>query len=120
LATASAEIVQLIKYLADKIERPFFVWLYDGVRLESKCVCYGGKQNQMSTDRTTEMLNYLSAISREIGEMRNDMNKRLERIEREQRLQGQRLDRIEGMLLIMRSDVSELQDRVGVLESKQT
>ncbi len=42
----------------------------------------------MSTDRTTEMLNYLSAISREIGEMRNDMNKRLERIEREQRFAG--------------------------------
>ena len=80
----------------------------------------------MSTDRTTEILNYLSAISREVGELRTDVNARfsevntrLERIEREQRLQGQRLDRIEGMLLIMRSDVSELQDRVGVLESKQ-
>lgn len=74
----------------------------------------------MSTDRTTEMLNFLSAISREIGEMRVEVNKRLEHIEREQRLQGQRLDRIEGMLLIMRGDVSELQDRVGVLEGKQT
>ncbi|HKP72855.1 MAG TPA: hypothetical protein VJT82_07955 [Pyrinomonadaceae bacterium] len=65
----------------------------------------------MSTDRTTEILNYLSAISREVGEMctgmnalRSDLTARLERIEtevnrigREQRLQGQRLDRIEGM-----------------------
>jgi hypothetical protein len=55
----------------------------------------------MSTDRTTEMLNYLSAISREVGEMRTEINTRLERIEREQRLQGQRLDRIEGMLLLV-------------------
>ncbi len=94
----------------------------------------------MSSDRTTEILNYLSAISRDVGELRTEvnairtemnslraeMNARLERIEsevarlgREQRLQGQRLDRIEGMLLIMRGDVSELQDRVGVLEGKQ-
>jgi hypothetical protein len=73
----------------------------------------------MSTDRTTEILNYLSAISREVGEMRTEINGRLERIEREQRLQGQRLDRIEGMLLMMRADVGELQDRVTALESKQ-
>lgn len=72
----------------------------------------------MSTDRTTEMLNYLSAISREVGEMRTEMNKRLDRIEREQRLQVQRLDRIEGLLLTTRADVGELQDRVTVLESK--
>jgi chromosome segregation ATPase len=73
----------------------------------------------MSTDRTTEILNYLSAISREIGELRTEVNARLERIEREQRLQGQRLDRIEGMLLTMRADVGELQDRVATLEGKQ-
>jgi chromosome segregation ATPase len=88
----------------------------------------------MSTDRTSEILNYLSAISREVGELRTEMNNvrtemknlrtemnaRFDRIEREQRLQGQRLDRIEGMLLIMRGDVSELQDRVTALESKQS
>jgi hypothetical protein len=80
----------------------------------------------MSTDRTTEILNYLSAISRDVGELRTEINARFDRLEaevtrigREQRLQGQRLDRIEGMLLIMRGDVSELQDRVGVLEDKQ-
>jgi len=87
----------------------------------------------MSADRTTEMLNYLSAISREVGELRAEMNTRheeltarLDRIEgevvrigREQRLQGRRLDRIEGLLLTTRGDVGELQDRVDVLESKQ-
>ena len=79
----------------------------------------------MDNDRTTEILNYLTAISRDVGELRADVkqiNTRLEQleartekiearltsIEREQRLQGQRLDRIEGMLLIMRGDVSEL------------
>jgi chromosome segregation ATPase len=88
----------------------------------------------MSTDRTSEILDYLSAISREVGELRaemnnlrtdmknlrTEMNARFDRIEREQRLQGQRLDRIEGILLIMRGDVSELQDRVTALESKQS
>jgi hypothetical protein len=63
----------------------------------------------MSTDRTTEILNYLSAISRDVGELstemnslRADMNARFDRLEaevtrigREQRLQGQGLDRIE-------------------------
>jgi len=76
----------------------------------------------MSADRTTEILNYLSAISREVGEMRTEIKEvggRLERIEREQRLQGQRLDRIEGMLLTMRADVGELPDRMAALESKQ-
>lgn len=74
----------------------------------------------MSTDRTTEILNYLSAISREVGDMRKEMNTRLERIEREQRQQVQRLDRIEGMLLITRSEIGELQDRMTAVESKQS
>ncbi len=34
----------------------------------------------MSKDRTTEMLNYLSAISREVGEMRAEINARFEGI----------------------------------------
>jgi predicted nuclease with TOPRIM domain len=108
----------------------------------------------MSTDRTTEILDYLSAISRDVGELRTDVNSlraevstlrtevnnlreemntrfsevntRLEcletevtRIGREQRLQGRRLDRIEGLVLTTRGDVDELLDRVGVLEDKQ-
>lgn len=93
----------------------------------------------MSTDRTTEMLNYLSAISRDVGELRQEINTvrnevnilrtemnifrtetnaRLERIEREQQLQGRRLDRIEGLLLTTRADMGELQDRVTILENK--
>ncbi len=81
----------------------------------------------MSTDRTTELLNYLSAISREVGQMRAELNARLdqvdtrlERIEREQKVQGQRLGRIEGILQITRVDIEELQDRVSALESKRT
>ena len=94
----------------------------------------------MSSDRTTEILNYLSAISREVGELRTEMNARfsemnvrlsdlttrLERIEtevvrigREQRLQGRRLDRIESLVLTTRADIDELQDRMEVLEEKQ-
>ena len=80
----------------------------------------------MSTDRLTEILNYLSAISREIGEFRAEVNARfsgvearLERVERELRLQGRRLDRIEGLVLTTRSEVAELEDRVNALESKQ-
>ena len=73
----------------------------------------------MSTDRTAEMLNYLSAISREIGEMRTEMNARFDRIERELRQHTKRLDRIESMALASRADVEELQDRVDALEEKR-
>jgi predicted nuclease with TOPRIM domain len=79
----------------------------------------------MSTDRTTEILNYLSAISREVGELRTEMNARfsevntrLERIERELRQHGRRLDRIESLVLTTRADIDELQERVDVLEGK--
>ena len=86
----------------------------------------------MSADRTTEILNYLSAISREVSELLTEMNARfsevnvrLDRIEteitrigREQRLQGRRLDRIEALMLTTRADVDELQDRVDALEGR--
>jgi hypothetical protein len=65
----------------------------------------------MSTERTTEILNYLSAISREVGELRaevnarfSEVNTRLERIERELRQHGRRLDRIEALVLTPRAD----------------
>ena len=87
----------------------------------------------MSQDRVTEILNYLTAISRDVGELRAEIKQfkveantrfdqiegRLTNMEREQRLQGQQLDRIGGMLLLMRGDVGELQDRVSALEGKQ-
>jgi chromosome segregation ATPase len=83
----------------------------------------------MSTDRTTEILNYLTAISRDVGELRAEvkqistqlvqMDARLERMEREQKRQGRRLDRIEGLVQTLRADVDDLQDRVAELEGKQ-
>lgn len=73
----------------------------------------------ISTDRTTEILNYLSAISREVGAFRTETNERLDRIELEQRAQRQHILRIEGLLLTTRADTEELQDRVAVLERKQ-
>jgi predicted nuclease with TOPRIM domain len=80
----------------------------------------------MSTDRTAEMLNYLSAISREIGEMRTEMNARfsevnarLDRIERELRVLTRRLDRVEGAVLKIGADVDELDERVEALEGKR-
>lgn len=73
----------------------------------------------MSTDRTAEMLNYLSAISREVGEIRTEMNARFDALEREQRAQRQHILRIESLLLATRADTEELQDRVEVLEQKQ-
>jgi predicted nuclease with TOPRIM domain len=80
----------------------------------------------MSADRTTEILNYLSAISREVGELRTEMNARfsevntrLERIERELRQHGRRLDRIESLVLTTRADIDELQERADALEGKQ-
>ncbi len=101
----------------------------------------------MSADRTTEILNSLSAISRDVGVLRTEVGAlrtevgvlrtevevfrtetkaRLDsiegrpgRIEREQRLHGRRLDRVEGLLLTTSADIGELQDRVAMLEDKQ-
>ena len=87
----------------------------------------------MSTDRNTEMLNYLSAISREVGEFRQETNARLDKVEqRLDRIEGQLdkagneqretwklLNRVAGALLIFRSDIDEVQDRVTALERKQ-
>src|SRR2546421_7503403 len=100
----------------------------------------------MSSDRTTEILNYLSAISRDIGAFRAEVNARLERLEarveqlearvgqlegRMQGLEGEgrglradvraltiRLDRFEPRVLDGRADQHELEDRVIALEEK--
>jgi predicted nuclease with TOPRIM domain len=81
----------------------------------------------MSSDRTTEILNYLSAISREMGEFRaevnvrfSEVNARLDRIERELRVLTRRLDRVEGAVLKIGADVDELDERVEALEGKRT
>jgi peptidoglycan hydrolase CwlO-like protein len=86
------------------------------------------------------MLNYLSAISREVGEFRQETNARLDKVEQRLDKIEQRLDKIEGQLdkaeneqretwkllnrvagalLIFRSDIDEVQDRVTALERKQ-
>ncbi len=62
----------------------------------------------MSTDRTTEMLNYLSAISREVGEMRVEMNARLDRLEI-------RLDHIESRFDKLEADVKEIRRDIKLL-----
>ena len=79
----------------------------------------------MSADRTAEILNYLSAISREVGELRAEMRQRFEGVEneikglrREVREVKRRLDRIEATVLVTSADVGDLDDRVTVLESK--
>jgi chromosome segregation ATPase len=71
----------------------------------------------VSADRTTEILNYLSAISREVGEMRQEMNARLSRLESDVRGIHTRLDRLEARILDGRADQRELEDRVSALES---
>ncbi|HEV7843195.1 MAG TPA: hypothetical protein VGO69_05830 [Pyrinomonadaceae bacterium] len=51
----------------------------------------------MSTDRTTEMLNYLSAISRDVGELRTEVRE----LRNEVRAITSRLDRLEARILEM-------------------
>lgn len=93
----------------------------------------------MSEDRTTQMLNYLSAISREVGEFRqefnqfrNETNERLDRIERrfggledqftvfkvEQRQAERHLLYILEAGVTTRERVDDLQSRVMSLEGK--
>ena len=86
----------------------------------------------MSTDRFTEILNYLSAMSRDFGEFRQEFrqfreetNARFERVEgqletlrSEQRQTVRLISRVMGALQIFRSDIDELDDRVTALERK--
>ena len=95
----------------------------------------------MSTDRFTEILNYLSAMSRDVGEFRQEFrqfrdetNARFEKMElrfekmeeqfetmrSEQRQTVRLISRVMGALQIFRSDVDELDDRVTALERKGT
>jgi septal ring factor EnvC (AmiA/AmiB activator) len=93
----------------------------------------------MSTDRFTEILNYLSAISRDVGELRQEFrqfreeaNARFEKMElrfgkiegqletlrSEQRETVRLISRVAGALQIFRSDIDESDDRVTALERK--
>jgi predicted nucleic acid-binding Zn-ribbon protein len=60
----------------------------------------------MSTDRTTEMLNYLSAISRDVGELRTEVRE----LRNEVRAITSRLDRLEARILENRADVRDLDE----------
>ncbi len=84
----------------------------------------------MSTDRTTEILNYLSAISRDVGAFRAETQTRFDRLEvrlkdvetdvremrGEVRVIASRLDRLEARILESRADARDLEARVVVLE----
>jgi chromosome segregation ATPase len=100
----------------------------------------------MSSDRLTEILNYVSAISRDIGifraevnAFRAEVNTRLDQLEArvqslEARMQGvegevrglradvrtltNQLNRFGARVLDIRADIDELQDRVTAVEEK--
>ena len=84
----------------------------------------------MSTDRTAEILNYVSAISREIGAFRAETQARLERMETEMqagfeavrtdiRLLKRQFEAMTQDLMEVRRDQRDLEVRLSALESKQ-
>lgn len=72
----------------------------------------------MSQDRTAEIINYLSAISREVGEMRAEFRRELSELRNEVRAITSRLDRLEARILDNRADIRELESRMAVLEGR--
>ena len=88
----------------------------------------------MSSGRRTEVLSFLSAVSRGVGAFRTDMNAlraetnpRLDRLEAgmsalraDARALAIRFDRDHAVVFETRADVRELEDRVAALEGKQT
>jgi chromosome segregation ATPase len=63
----------------------------------------------MSTDRLTEILNYLSAMSRDMGEFRQEVRDRLDKIEA-------RLDAVEARLDGMETRLGGLEKRFDYFE----
>jgi len=64
----------------------------------------------MSTDRLTEILNFLSAISRDIGAFRAETNARLDSLEA-------RVGNIESRLDGLEAHVGRIETRLGGLEA---
>jgi archaellum component FlaC len=66
------------------------------------------EQSDMSTDRLTEVLNYLSAMSREVGEMRSEV-----------RANGQSLEALRGEMRTgfeeVRTDIRRLKHRLEIV-----
>jgi phage-related minor tail protein len=84
----------------------------------------------MSSDRLTEILNYLSAISREVGNLRTEMNARFDRLDTETkagfeavrtdiRLLKRQFEVMTQDLMEVRRNQRDLEVRTGALESKQ-
>lgn len=76
----------------------------------------------MSEDRTTEILNYLSAISRDVGALRTEMREprsALSALQSEVREIAQRMARTETTARQTRAHVRDTEDRMTALESKQ-
>jgi hypothetical protein len=77
----------------------------------------------MSADRDAEILRYLSAISRDIGEFRKETNERLDRLEKRAgetekwaKEVAYQLKVIARDILSMRSELDEHDDRLRKLE----
>lgn len=73
----------------------------------------------MSTDRTTEILNYLSAISREVGELRAEMRTNFEAIRADLRRLERKVEVMTQDVMDVRANQRDLESRVRALESKQ-
>jgi predicted RNase H-like nuclease (RuvC/YqgF family) len=91
----------------------------------------------MSTDRTTELLNYLSAMSHDVGElrkemrtgfsgvrkevdeMRTEMRTGFGEVRKEVRALANRFNRLEAKVLDTYADVDDLEGRVATLEGKK-
>jgi len=67
----------------------------------------------MSTDRTTEMLNYLSAISRDVGEMRQAVARLDEKVSR----LDERVEKLEKTLAQVQTDVKEIKLEMRVFSA---
>lgn len=65
----------------------------------------------MSTDRTAEILNYLSAMSRDIGEFRQETKARFDRIEA-------RLDALESEMKQVKEGLASVRTEVQILTKK--
>lgn len=73
----------------------------------------------MSTDRTTEILNYLSAISREVGEMRTEikelraeMNTRFEQVDA-------RFEQVDARFAEVHAQIKDVNTRLDRVERGQ-
>ncbi|HEX8472491.1 MAG TPA: hypothetical protein VF666_00520 [Pyrinomonadaceae bacterium] len=80
----------------------------------------------MSSDRFTEIINYLSAMSREFGEMRaeirdlrKEMHAKLDEVRGDIRHLARKVDIMNQDLLDLRASQRDLESRMDSLERKQ-